>query len=64
MASPTMDDLLSSVEVSPIKTGDVIEGKITSIKKHEIWIDLGANGMGVVMRREIGYNQKLEEGEG
>lgn len=63
MASPTMDDLLSSVSISPIKTGDVIEGKITSIKKHEIWVDLGANGMGVVMRREIGYNQKIEEGE-
>jgi len=59
----TMDDLLSSVEVKPIKTGDVIEGKITSIKKHEVWVDLGANGVGLVMRREIGYNQKLEVGE-
>ncbi|HPG37529.1 MAG TPA: S1 RNA-binding domain-containing protein, partial [Candidatus Saccharibacteria bacterium] len=27
------------------------------------WIDLGARGTGVVLRREIGHGQKLEEGE-
>lgn len=58
----TMDDLLAQHEVAALKTGDVVEATISSIKKHEIWVDLGARGIGVVMRREIG-NQKLEEGQ-
>lgn len=64
MTSPiTMDDLLESTEVKQLKTGDVIEGTITSVHKHEVWVDLGANGVGVVMRREIGHGQQLEEGQ-
>jgi small subunit ribosomal protein S1 len=59
----TMDELLASTEVAELKTGDVIEGTITSVRKHEVWLDLGPNGVGVVMRREIGFGQKLEEGE-
>lgn len=58
----TMDDLLEQTEVKQLKTGDVVEGVITSVKKHEVWVDLGANGVGVVMRREIGHGQELEEG--
>lgn len=58
----TMDDLLAQHEVAVLKPGDVVEATITSIKKHEIWLDLGARGIGVVMRREIG-NQKLEVGQ-
>jgi len=57
-----MDDLLASTEIKQLKVGDVIEGTITSVRKHEVWLDLGANGVGVVMRREIGHGQKLEEG--
>lgn len=59
----TMDDLLESSEVKQLKVGDVIEGTITSVRKNEVWVDLGANGIGVVMRREIGFGQKLEIGE-
>lgn len=59
----TMDDLLASTDIKQLKTGDVVEGTITSVRKHEVWVDLGPNGVGVVMRREIGYGQKLEEGE-
>lgn len=59
----TMEELLTGSDVNPLQVGDVIEGIITSIKKHEMWIDLGANGVGVVMRREIGAGQKLEEGQ-
>lgn len=59
----TMDDLLASTEIKQLKVGDVVEGTITSVRKHEVWLDLGANGVGVVMRREIGHGQKLEEGE-
>jgi small subunit ribosomal protein S1 len=59
----TMDDLLASTQIKQLKTGDVVEGKITAVKKHEVWLDLGPNGIGVVMRREIGGGQKLEEGQ-
>lgn len=62
-ASITMDELLASNDVKQLKTGDVVEGLITSVKKHEVWLDLGPNGVGVVLRREIGYGQELVEGE-
>lgn len=59
----TMDDLLESTSITQLKIGDVIEGEVTSVQKHEAWIDLGANGVGVVMRREIGHGQVLEPGQ-
>jgi small subunit ribosomal protein S1 len=59
-ATLTMDDLLAQTEVKSLQTGDVIEGVVSDVKKHEVWIDLGANGVGVVMRREIGHGQALE----
>lgn len=59
----TMDELLASSDIAQLKLGDVVEGTINSVKKHEVWVDLGANGVGVIMRREIAYGQKLEEGE-
>jgi len=59
----TMDELLAESDIQQLKSGDVIEGKVLSIKKHEVWIDLGANGVGVVMRREIGPGQDLEKGQ-
>jgi small subunit ribosomal protein S1 len=58
-----MDDLLATSTVQQLKVGDVVEASILSVKKHEIWVDLGANGIGVVMRREIGYGQALEVGQ-
>ena len=58
-----MDELLAQNEVKPLQTGDVLEGVITSIKKHELWVDLGAQGIGVVMRREVGHNQPMEVGQ-
>jgi small subunit ribosomal protein S1 len=59
----TMEELLASSDIKQLQTGDVIEATITSVKKHEVWLDLGANGVGVVMRREIGHGQVLEVGE-
>jgi small subunit ribosomal protein S1 len=59
----TMDELLASSEITQFKAGDVVEGMVISVKKHEVWVDLGANGVGVVMRREIGHGQKLEKGQ-
>lgn len=59
----TMDELLASSDIKQLKAGDVVEGEVSSVRKHEVWIDLGANGVGVVMRREIGHGQTLEEGQ-
>ena len=59
----TMDELLAGSEVKQLETGDVVEGTITSVRKHQVWIDLGPLGVGVVMRREVGHGQQLEEGQ-
>lgn len=58
-----MDELLAGSEVKQLTAGDVVEGIVTSVKKHEVWVDLGARGVGIVMRREIGHGQTLEEGQ-
>jgi small subunit ribosomal protein S1 len=57
-----MDDLLAQSEIKHLKTGDMVEGIVTSVKKHEVWVDMGANGVGVILRREVGSNA-LAEGE-
>lgn len=59
----TMDDLLNEVTQKQLAVGEVVEATILSVAKHEIWLDLGVNGVGMVPRREIGYGQKLEVGE-
>lgn len=58
----TMDELLASQEINELKSGDVIEGVVTEVKKNEVWVDLGAYGIGVVSRREIAGGQNLEVG--
>lgn len=58
----TMDDLLAGSEIKHLKTGDMVDGVVTSVKKHEVWVDMGANGVGVIFRREVGTNN-LEEGQ-
>ena len=58
----TMDDLLAGHEVAVLKVGDVVEGMVSSVKKHEVWVDLGDRGIGVMFRREVGSNN-LVEGE-
>lgn len=63
VATVTMDDLLAGSSLKQLNTGDVVQGTITSVKKHEVWVDLGPLGIGVVMRREIGYGQALEVGQ-
>ncbi len=59
----TMDELLASQDIKRLEAGDIVEGTVSSVKKHEVWIDLGAQGVGVVMRREIGHGQTLEAGQ-
>lgn len=58
-----MDELLASEDIKGLKTGEVVEGVVTQVRKNEVWVDLGANGVGVVLRREIGHGQKLEVGQ-
>ncbi len=59
----TMDELLAQSDIKNLEAGEVVEGVVSSVKKHEVWIDLGAKGVGVVMRREIGHGQTLEAGQ-
>ncbi len=59
----TMDELLAQHDIKQLATGEIVEGTVNSIRKHQVWIDLGPQGVGVVMRREIGHNQALEEGQ-
>jgi len=58
-----MDELLAGSDVKQLESGDVVEGTIASVRKHQVWIDLGPRGVGVVMRREVGHGQALEEGQ-
>jgi len=58
-----MDELLAGSDVKQLESGEVVEGTIASVRKHQVWIDLGPRGVGVVMRREVGHGQTLEEGQ-
>lgn len=59
----TMAGLLEGSDVKQIAEGDTVSGKIMSVKKHEILIDLGANGVGMVSRKEATYMQNVEVGQ-
>lgn len=59
----TMDDLLKEEQATQLVSGEVIEGKVLSVRKHEIWVDLEGRGVGLVPRREIGLAKTLKEGD-
>jgi small subunit ribosomal protein S1 len=59
----TMDDLLGDVQYKQLATGEVVEATVLNVKKHEIWLDLGLNGIGMVPRREIGFGQQFNIGD-
>lgn len=59
----TMDELLEGGESNVLAVGEVVQGKVLSVKKHELWIDLGAQGVGLVPRREIGLARNLNVGD-
>ena len=61
----TMDELLAASEDASKKViaGDTVTGKVLSVKKHEILIDLGNQGVGLVPRREASFAKGLEVGE-
>lgn len=60
----TMDDLLSSESsVKQLIAGETITGTVLTVKKHEVLIDLGAQGVGFVPRREVGFSRQLNVGD-
>ncbi|MEO5950455.1 MAG: S1 RNA-binding domain-containing protein [Candidatus Saccharimonadales bacterium] len=63
-AAITMDDLLADeTGAKQLTAGEVITGKVLSLRKHEVLIDLGAQGVGFVPRREVGFSRALKEGD-
>lgn len=64
-ATITMDDLLADSEASvkQLTTGEVVSGTVLSLRKHEVLIDLGPQGVGYVPRREVGFSRALKEGD-
>lgn len=64
-AKLTMDELLASADdsVKRAATGETVTGKVLSMRKHEILIDLGARGVGVVPRREVSFARNLNIGD-
>lgn len=61
----TMDELLAGQDdsVKQLAQGESIVGKILSIRKHEVLVDLGAQGVGIVPRREVGFYRSLNVGD-
>lgn len=59
----TMDDLLKEESTIGLTNGETVDGIVLSLKKHEALVDLGALGVGIVPRREIGFNRNLKEGD-
>ena len=64
-ATFTMDELLAGEDASlkQLTQGEVVNGTVLSIRKHEVLIDLGPHGVGLVPRREIGFSRELKEGD-
>lgn len=59
----TMEDLLAEASVGAMSAGDVIEGTVIAAEKHEVWLDLGPRGTGMVVGREIEYSQDIKVGD-
>lgn len=60
-----MDDLLAQADASvkQLIAGDMVTGTVLSLRKHEVLVDLGAQGVGFVPRREVGFSRALKEGD-
>ena len=61
----TMDELLASQgdSVKQLTQGESIVGTVLTIRKHEVLVDLGAHGIGLVPRREVGFYRSLNIGD-
>lgn len=61
--SITMDDLLKDEKALQLSSTETVEGTVLSVRKNEVWLDLGSHGIGLVPRREIGLSRGLKEGD-
>jgi small subunit ribosomal protein S1 len=53
-SAQTMTDLLGTgIEIKVLKAGDMVEGKLISVGKNEVYVDLEGYGVGVVRGREL-----------
>jgi small subunit ribosomal protein S1 len=61
----TMDELLAAEgdSVKQLAQGDSVVGTVLSIRKHEVLVDLGAHGVGLIPRREVGFYRNLNIGD-
>lgn len=61
----TMDELLAAAgdSAKQLAQGDSVVGTVLSIRKHEVLIDLGAQGVGLVPRREVSFYKSLNIGD-
>jgi small subunit ribosomal protein S1 len=64
-AKITMDDLLAQAgdNVKQLTVGETVDGTVLSVKKHEILIDLGPLGVGLVPRREVSLSKNYNVGD-
>lgn len=64
-ATITMDELLASEEagLKQVTQGEIATGTVLTIRKHEILVDLGPFGIGMVPRREVGFSRALNIGD-
>ncbi len=59
----TMEELLEVSPVGAMQPGDVVEGSVIAAEKHEVWLDLGPRGTGLVVGREIEHSQDIKQGD-
>ena len=58
-----MADLLAEETTGGLKVGDVVEGTVIGAEKHEVWLDLGTRGTGLVVGREIEQTGEINPGD-
>src|SRR5580704_989266 len=58
-----MEQLLADAPIANMQAGDVVEGTVIAAEKHEVWLDLGPRGTGLVVGREIEHTQDINPGD-
>src|SRR3989344_3123825 len=59
MAELTMEELLLQSKLKVIEEGDVIKGRILSVGKNEVYVDVDSIGIGVVRGRELYDDEQI-----
>ncbi len=59
----TMEQLLAGRDTKGLAVGDVVEGSVIAAEKHEVWLDLGPHGTGLVVGREIEQSGDIKPGD-